>query len=620
MMDINTMYFVSIEEMDSVFDSKTGTCTPEGLYIYFLSHESEVVYLVEDGIMNGVVSIGDLEKFYRNRENGLPMNISPFFVNHRNDFDRADIFFKEHPTVNEIPCISENGKMLGAIRYEKEGKVREEQRKSLKTVYKLSWYQGEILRFINCSHARVFLCSMDTKEVDKHLTARARKIRNDREKRKAENGDRGLTEKEWKDFWGKDWYSGISDDFKNDFSDLEIKMFQGKFVFEDLHGKIFNFHDGVRKTAGQVCGQTDLERRIHLYGPCIAVGGYCKDDQTVASHLQDLLSREGHTGWSVLNKGLCGPGDCLNRAFMEPLSKDDIVIIIMEKEWLPADYYMENGIDFTDAFMDDDICKKIVDAYFHCNGEINRKIAAKIFEGLNKADLFHDQRTGEAAVPIQNYYIPWDIHQYFYEYFIEHKLYVDDKKTTGAAVMNCNPFTIGHRHMIEQAMAYVDRLYVFVVEEDKSYFSFKERLEMVRAGVEDLKDVIVVPSGKYILSNDTFSQYFEKEQVETVESMDYDLYIFAEVFARKLNITYRFVGEEPFDMVTREYNNTMKRILPRFGIDVIEFPRKRMDKSEKVISATEVRTFIAEQKYDELKELIPESTMQYLTVNGYLSY
>lgn len=32
--------------------------------------------------------------------------------------------------------------------------------------------------------------------------------------------------------------------------------------------------------------------------------------------------------------------------------------------------------------------QNIVDAYFHCNGEINRKIAARIFEGLNQAGIF----------------------------------------------------------------------------------------------------------------------------------------------------------------------------------------------------------------------------------------
>ena len=34
----------------------------------------------------------------------------------------------------------------------------------------------------------------------------------------------------------------------------------------------------------------------------------------------------------------------------------------------------------------------------------------------------------------------------------------------GSIVMNCNPFTLGHRYLIEQSAAKVERLFVFVVE------------------------------------------------------------------------------------------------------------------------------------------------------------
>lgn len=48
--------------------------------------------------------------------------------------------------------------------------------------------------------------------------------------------------------------------------------------------------------------------------------------------------------------------------------------------------------------------------------------------------------------------------------------------SVGAAVMNCNPFTLGHRYLIEQAAKECDRLYVFVLSEDKSRFSVADRL------------------------------------------------------------------------------------------------------------------------------------------------
>lgn len=48
----------------------------------------------------------------------------------------------------------------------------------------------------------------------------------------------------------------------------------------------------------------------------------------------------------------------------------------------------------------------------------------------------------------------------------------EDKKI-GAIVMNCNPFTLGHRYLIETASKQVDTLYIFVVEENKSFLSLR---------------------------------------------------------------------------------------------------------------------------------------------------
>jgi cytidyltransferase-like protein len=50
---------------------------------------------------------------------------------------------------------------------------------------------------------------------------------------------------------------------------------------------------------------------------------------------------------------------------------------------------------------------------------------------------------------------------------------------TGIIIMNANPFTKGHRYLIEQAAQQVEHLIVMVVEEDASRFSYAERKAMV---------------------------------------------------------------------------------------------------------------------------------------------
>lgn len=102
------------------------------------------------------------------------------------------------------------------------------------------------------------------------------------------------------------------------------------------------------------------------------------------------------------------------------------------------------------------------------------------------------------------------------------------KGKIGAIVMNCNPFTYGHRHLIKEAGFRVDYLYVFVVEEDKSVFPFAERFRMVQDGTKDIRNVIVVPSGKGIISNSTLAEYFSKETLDraSIDNYEKDLYIF----------------------------------------------------------------------------------------------
>jgi [citrate (pro-3S)-lyase] ligase len=197
--------------------------------------------------------------------------------------------------------------------------------------------------------------------------------------------------------------------------------------------------------------------------------------------------------------------------------------------------------------------------------------------------------------------------------------------------MNCNPFTYGHRYLIEQALERVDNLIIFVVQEDESLFTFRERYAMVREGIKDLENVTVVPSGDFILSQLTFPEYFIKIEDEDLEyNTEYDITLFAEEIAPKLNITVRFVGEEKADEVTNRYNLAMKKILPKHGIRIVEIPRKVISDGKQPISATKVREILEKNgelahtrlaakadggcilAEDELTGLIPEGTRKLL--------
>jgi hypothetical protein len=185
------------------------------------------------------------------------------------------------------------------------------------------------------------------------------------------------------------------------------------------------------------------------------------------------------------------------------------------------------------------------------------------------------------------------------------------KIPVGAIVMNCNLFTLGHQYLVEYAAAKVAKLYVFVVEEDRSEFPFKDRIELVRQGVKHIPNVEVLPSGKFIISQTTFSGYFNKAELQDVQvDSSEDVEIFAKEIAPTLGITIRFAGEEPTDNVTRQYNETMKRILPRYGIEFCEIPRKTFN--EEFISASKVRAALKVGDFNKIKTFVPETTLNYL--------
>ena len=177
----------------------------------------------------------------------------------------------------------------------------------------------------------------------------------------------------------------------------------------------------------------------------------------------------------------------------------------------------------------------------------------------------------------------------------------------GAAVMNCNPFTLGHRYLIETAAARVDTLMVFVVSEDRSRFSFAERYDMVLRGTEDIANVIVQPSGDYMISHATFPTYFMKDgQDKLAANAKLDIELFGKRIAPALGITKRFVGTEPYSAVTRQYNEMMKELLPGMGVEVIEIPRIGG------ISASRVREALDRGDLQAVGGLVPASTLDHI--------
>ena len=180
---------------------------------------------------------------------------------------------------------------------------------------------------------------------------------------------------------------------------------------------------------------------------------------------------------------------------------------------------------------------------------------------------------------------------------------------SAAIVMNANPFTLGHRYLVETAAGRCDTLHLFVLSEDASLVPFDVRRELVRQGTADIPNVVLHDSGPYIISNATFPSYFLKDADAVIQGHAMlDLAVFARI-AKALGVTTRFVGEEPNSVVTGIYNSIMARELPKQGIDCCIIPR--LEEKGKPISASTVRTALQKGDWDTLKALVPQTTYDY---------
>ncbi len=183
-------------------------------------------------------------------------------------------------------------------------------------------------------------------------------------------------------------------------------------------------------------------------------------------------------------------------------------------------------------------------------------------------------------------------------------------KTASSIIVNCNPMTLGHLYLIETVSRISEHLFVFVLEEELSYFPFKYRFEIVKNATKHLENVTVLPSSQYIISAATFPDYFLKGLPKDKVHAELDVRIFGEKIAPALDIKRRFVGEEPYCPVTSRYNEIMSELLPKLGIEFQIIKRKEYQ--GKAISASTVRDLIRNKNFDEIKKIVPEATYNFL--------
>lgn len=390
--------------------------------------------------------------------------------------------------------------------------------------------------------------------------------------------------------------------------------------FNDIKGNCVNIVGGHRITKFQ---PLNSQRTIFCVGGCLTFGVCNSDEHTVTSHLQKLFN-QCYMDEKVTIQNYGYFLEQLDKQSNEELKilealpvKSGDIILIAEK--VPDCPFID-----TSAFITETRDFEIFADRGHYTPDGQRLWAEKIYEGLMEYDVLSlakeaEKRTPPAKSPADflDENETGELAEYkrmlvdFYKQLSVATEGASEQAVFGSIVMNCNPFTKGHRYLIDRALEKSDYLVVFVVEEDKSIFPFEDRFRLVAEGTEDLPNVILIPSGKFIISSLTFSEYFNKSELQDrVVDTSTDVLMFVREIAPCLRIQKRFAGEEPLDAVTRQYNESMKKILPEYGMEFVEIPRAETE--GQVISASRVRALLENKEFDAIEHLVPETTFRYL--------
>lgn len=388
-----------------------------------------------------------------------------------------------------------------------------------------------------------------------------------------------------------------------------------KGYFRRFHiGDSYNFVNGFRI----VHNESKAPNNMYFFGSCISCSAWAKDEDTLCN----LIAKEVSPYYNVYSK--TNNIENMNLIMRECFyKKNDIVFLFFEELFRYGhmkDVYSFNldkcfrsvpdlGIHMLDGMwqhIDKVAIKVLADHIIDFVAE--KKLIKTDSNNKIETQSFSLVHYGKRPMNIEMY-ADNNLRKWLYEISP-----LKREGVNGAIVMNCNPMTLGHLYLIEQAKKRVDNLYIFVVEEDSSEFSFSDRIDIVRNNLKDVENVIVLPSGKYILSADTLEGYFTKKDFcgASIDASE-DLELFLTI-AQYMGITYRFVGSEPKDKFTRLYNEAMKEKLPEYGVNVVEI--ERLKYGNRFVSASDVREFIADKNWDAIKGIVPPYTYRFI-INKY---
>lgn len=299
-----------------------------------------------------------------------------------------------------------------------------------------------------------------------------------------------------------------------------------------------------------------------------------------------------------------------------PVAPDDVIVWISGFGENELSFFKSIGIDVLSLKNEvANLHNWFLNNPFHCNSKVNKIYAEKIYKSFFSDNQYFQTLKPISMIECNNIPLTIDNDAIInsaqmeeYTKFLQKYKINNSAKVKGCVVINANPCTIGHIHLIKEALKEVDFLYIFLVQESSLGFSYLDRENMLKINLEGIDNVSVLPGGDVFTSAISFPEYFNRSSQKINPLINHK--IFCKKIAPILGISVRFFGEETEDNVTHILNLTAKEYLPKYGIRVKIIPRLKY--CNVPISAKSVRKYLKNLDIENLSHLVTPSTLEYL--------
>lgn len=224
-------------------------------------------------------------------------------------------------------------------------------------------------------------------------------------------------------YWGDAYSEGISKKFVHEFRNLEYEIQNGVIRFKNQkENHYFTFQDGLRL----VPNGKRASKKIYLIGPCTVFGSYVVETQTIEYYLQEKINN-CKQNYQVLNCGFLGSGRDFQYLLTDSVGQNDVVVFLTFEHTLvdalksyKQVHYLGNLSDIYSELEDPLSC--ILDNFRHVNYRVNQLIAERVYSALLPYLDSKKANGKENVPPIQNYFISWEIFEYYKKFAMKYQV------------------------------------------------------------------------------------------------------------------------------------------------------------------------------------------------------